>query len=122
MSDKTFTETLGVAPFDWWKALENPTAHAHEDLCERAMMWTTCACGNQCAIIPRKIFPKDSHSNGIPIDEELKDFGFDFYRSVDSCRWEDAKEFLRIIEARSTILIAEELAKLRSEPVTTAGA
>lgn len=115
MSDKTYAETRGEPPFDWWKALDNPTAFADNELAVKAGAWVTCACGNQCAIIPR-------FQDGQPKDDELDSLGMRFYAAVESGNWSLAKITLRQIESRSSFLISEELQILRSQPVTPAEA
>lgn len=107
MSDKTYSETVGEKPFDWWHALDHPQEFPPDYLADKAAEWTTCACGNQCAIIPRTTY-------GDPIDQLLMWSGAKFYSDVENQHWEDAKLTLRRIEARSAILIAEELAKLNA--------
>lgn len=123
MSDKTYSETQGVPAFDWWKALENPQNHSHWDLCALAQSWVTCACGNQCAIIPRDVHARYP---GQPVDEGLSALGIRFHSLVEGACWERAKGVLAEIEARSEILITDELAKrnagLRKENVTSDGA
>lgn len=115
MSDKTYAETQGEAPFDWWKAIDNPpriNSVAHELLMQKSKSWATCACGNQCAIIPRL----DDEDQGRPIDGKLLDLGARFHSYVVSCEWMRAKNILSLIEERSGILIAEELSKLNTAP------
>lgn len=108
--DKTYAETKGHAPFDWNKALDEalfqePDDATHHALSARAKAWTTCACGNACAIIPR-------YQSGSPKDDMLGDLGRHFFIRVFYRRWDDAKATLRRIEERSQALITEELAKL----------
>jgi len=105
MPDKTYSESQGVEPFDWWKALDNPEAHANDEisLAERSGSWATCACGNQCALIPRS----DGMYTGAPNDHDLFYLGIDFSDDVCNEDWESAKATLSAIEARSAVLIAE---------------
>jgi len=112
MADKTYAETMGAAPFDWWKALDNPPdlePAQHWVLMRRSADWVSCACGNQCAIIPRTNSPG---MIGVPVDQELRQLGYDFHANICRGGWGSAKSILKEIEARSTILIQEELAKL----------
>lgn len=108
--DKTFAETQGKPSFDWNLALANPPkidSEEHKQLVKLSGDWVTCACGNQCAIIPR--------SNGlVPDDKELNELGIDFCKSICFADWPLAKYILLQIEARSTILITQELAKLQN--------
>lgn len=120
-SPKTYAESQGQPPFDWLAALSRPCAEMTNkevsDMCELSLSWVTCACGNQCEIIPR--------SGNIPQDVELRASGSAFYgfiramasrvcwKNYDSAdKWRrEALETLRRIEARSAELIAEILTK-----------
>lgn len=108
--DKTYSETQKVAAFDWNKALDRailkePDLSTIQRLYNKASVWTTCACGNQCAIIPR--------NDGQPEDDDLRLLGLDFMYDVGVGDWKGAKLSLKAIEERSAILIAQELEKLR---------
>lgn len=108
--DKTYAETQGQPPFDWNQFLANPptlNSAVHGSARIRATDWVTCACGNQCAIIPRT----DTHA---PLDIALSNLGLNFCGQIDIGNWSGASRTLRAIEARSTVLIAEELAKLNA--------
>jgi len=110
--DKTFAETQGKPAFDWIKALNNPPKACSEEhiaLAAMARSWVTCACGNQCAIIPRRNI---DGVPGSPLDKDLRDLGVVFYTNVRMARWGEAKTTIIKIEARAEILIKEELAKL----------
>lgn len=107
MAYKTYSEACGLPSSDWWKALENPFAHEYSGLRDRAWIWTTCAVGNACAVIPRD-------ADGAPLDIGLNHLGTDFADAVEHCDFDKAKEILRAIEARSAILIAAELVKLNA--------
>lgn len=122
MSDKTYAETQGKAPFDWNRALDSAIAEEPDhitwrQLCHRAQDWVTCAVGNQCAIIPRC-----KSWRGQPYDDRLSNLGLRFFDAVEDRGWRSAKILLDNIEQRSAYLIKEELAKLRSETVATEGA
>lgn len=106
---KTYAEASHEKPFDWNKALDDAIADMPDDytFCEltnRASLWTTCACGNQCELIPR-------NSEGAPKDDRLRYLGIQFYESIEDMKPKRAKAILAQIEALSAILIAEELAK-----------
>lgn len=96
---KTYAETQNEKPFDWNKALAvEPTEDQWEDMKGMASNWVTCACGNQCDVIPRD-------KNGRPYDDELIDLGFRFLAYVEG-RWIKGCRFiLREIEERSAYLI-----------------
>lgn len=117
MSDKTFSETQGIAPFDWRHALTHPELHNYENLAHRSAGWVTCACGNQCAIIPRYSSTCSDGVEGMPMDDLLRSLGGQFYTHVAREGWDHAEAVLDEIESRSAIVIAEELAKLNAEPL-----
>ena len=102
---KTYSELKDVAPIDWNKQLDimisgegdNYQGMA-EQLTDRAGSWVTCACGNQCDIIPRR-------PDGQPFDELLASMGDTFYLFVKGEKWQDAKDLLFQIEERSELLI-----------------
>lgn len=120
--DKTYSEIKGHAPFDWNKWLDDaiektPDQDELHAAAIRAREWTTCACGNQCAVIPRR-------ASGEPIDEMLAGLGAAFYTKIHIAEgWpEDRKESLQYakyiltdIEVRSAIVIKETLAKLNTK-------
>lgn len=110
--DKTFAETKGAASFDWNKLLDDFIAGKDGDWDQAAILardWITCACGNQCAIIPR------FKGSGQPCDQALSDLGTSFFNHIISGHPKRAKRTLRKIEARSAQLIAIELAKLNGQ-------
>lgn len=114
---KSFAEASGEKPFDWNAVLAKPwTSYSWTELTElrnKARHWTTCACGSQCAIIPRS--PEiTSGGVGMPLDEKLANLGTRFYSLICHGEWRDAKLTLKQIERRSLILIKKELAKLPS--------
>lgn len=102
---KTYSETKGNEPFDW-RAFLNQEAISEadaDDAKRRAQSWVTCACGNQCVIIPRD-------SLGSPVDEILRKVGGDdgFYGAIKRQNWNQAKHFLDLIEIHSAYLIHKE--------------
>lgn len=62
--------------------------------------WVTCACGNQCVIIPR-------NDSGSPVDRKLFDLGVRFHRSVVRRDKKSALKILNKIEERSAYLIKQ---------------
>ena len=99
---KTYAESQDQEKFDWNKFLDqesfsNLDWNYAEEL---AQEWVTCACGNQCSIIPRD-------SIGAPIDEGLADLGVDFSDHIIQRNVELSKETLLKIEKRSAELILE---------------
>jgi hypothetical protein len=100
---KTYAQTEGRESFDWNKFLNR------EDISERewakadarAASWVTCACGNQCSIIPRE-------TNGMPKDKALLTLGGGeggFYTAIKNRDVESARHLLHMIELRSAFLI-----------------
>jgi hypothetical protein len=107
VSDKLrrYCETLGEEPFDWWKAFDTletagRASEYHYWLFSRASQWVTCACGNQCALIPRGF-------DGAPLDEKLAKLGIAFCGDVGWYNLHLARQTLRQIELRSAELLAE---------------
>lgn len=64
----------------------------------QAASWVTCACGNQCEIIPR-------NSVGCPEDAKLDTLGCQFYHDVSRLDVPKARKTLLAIEKRSLVLI-----------------
>jgi hypothetical protein len=102
MSKKTYSEKLGLEAFDWRIALSarNISDDAWEAYRLKAVDWTTCACGNQCDIIPRM-------NNGRPHDNILAELGgiHGFYDAISERDKESALDILEMIEIRSAYLI-----------------
>lgn len=110
-----YSVSQGKKETDWWaeltileqlkqKGQENWTKEEHikySELCSLAGQWVTCACGNQCSIIPRE--------HGVPNDHILFDEGINFSSHVDSLNVERAAETLERIEVRSERLIKQIL-------------
>jgi hypothetical protein len=74
------------------------------DLKQLAASWVTCACGNQCSIIPRSM-------SGMPSDIKLQKLGQKFFNLVETWRWSDALNTLEEIEVWSAQLIEKIRAK-----------
>ena len=112
---KTFAQTKGQA-FNWNKFLakrpSNYTQRQRNDAETKAGEWVTCACGNQCSIIPR------DDSDGEPQDPVLYKLGMEFSTDVsnandnldvgDSDTYKHARRTLAKIEKRSAFLIKQE--------------
>lgn len=108
---RTYAETQNAQPFDWWEFLDLADAgkieihsREHEIATGLAYSWTTCACGNQCSIIPRHT---EAHLAGAPKDDILRGHGSHFAYHIVRGIWPAARATLRAIEARSAQLIAE---------------
>jgi len=107
---QTYSETQGKESFDWNEFLnrENISEDAAEDARLRAKDWVTCACGNQCSVIPRD-------GEGQPDDYILRTLSAEvgFYGAIRKQNWEEAKNFLALIEIRSAYLIRKETEKVK---------
>ncbi len=108
----TYCNEISGKPINWNFFLNNcihrPDRVSQEDIKEYigySKRWTTCAVGNQCSVIPRRL------PHGYPCDSILTDLGFQFNDLVELNLWNEAKEVLKKIEARSAQLIAEINAK-----------
>lgn len=108
----TYSEDRSVPKFNWFKALEKANSlkannslpeSFSDELCKKANSWVTCACGNQCSMIPRSGF------DGKPSDETLAKLGLQFSRIIDREEYITAKLILEDIEKRSSFLIKEIL-------------
>lgn len=115
---KTYAETQGEEVFDWNAALQIPYSEMTDEKISKmedlSNDWVTCACGNQCEIIPRK-------DKGEPKDEYLVELGCAFYLQISNMRDNfnfgnklrfesnraEAIEILHKIELRSAELIKE---------------
>ena len=111
----TYSERRGKAPFDWHEFL-NRKSYSRKELneaVELSVSWITCACGNQCDVIPRDY-------DGKPFDDKLERLGFNFYMKIKEIRnvtivgnfeniennlKNDALKLLMNIERRSATLI-----------------
>ena len=70
--------------------------------------WVTCACGAQCAIIPR-------NTEGEPLDWELKQLGLAFHTAIDLENRSEAFDILMDIETRSIKLMNQINENLKTE-------
>ena len=98
-----YSETQGKPLTNWFSELDikikdKNAGTPHWKLLELSKDWVTCACGNQCDILPR-------YSHGMPIDIDLSDLGMDFYYAVRDGEWKEAIQILQRIERRSWHLI-----------------
>ncbi len=96
----SYQETVLGGDFDWFTALSQPhiNSAAWERLSILSSKWTTCACGNQCVIIPRDYC-------GNPLDSKLALLGVKFAQCVEARDAESALATLYAIEQRSAYLI-----------------
>lgn len=101
----TWAEENGRPPMNWYDFLA--TDHTEEEwqkASELSQSWVTCACGNQCASIPRANYDQANQCH--PIDRILTWLGVRFHWAV--CRKEvgKAKRILNAIERRSGQLLS----------------
>lgn len=73
--------------YDWPQIIDDLEAGLYDreqkhEVCYAAGQWVTCACGNLCFDIPR------SFRTGMPIDDELKMLGGQFYIDIDMLCWD----------------------------------
>jgi len=97
---KIYSESEGKTPFNWFEALNSENIDWNL-LCDLSSSWVTCACGNQCAIIPRHYF------DGEPVDKILNNLGYDFNEVISERQPIKALNILAKIEIRSAELIKE---------------
>lgn len=114
---KRYSEVRGRPPIDWNDRIkkmadgivkEHSAEHAHYR--SDSGSWVTCACGNQCNIIPRHKSSK-YHNEGTPLDNILETLGVDFHRAIQNFNPKVAGQVLERIEERSAYLIKEILKK-----------
>lgn len=107
--EKVYAETRGAKRFNWFEELAKrikKNSGPIVKLSKKAESWTTCACGNQCAALPRD-------DGGEPLDGELSDLGVQFFSKVSMAQWHDALDILKQIEVRSfTLLMEQDIEKL----------
>lgn len=106
--EELYTEAEGKAPFDWNKALNAPLITNWVEMHHLSGSWVTCACGNQCAIIPRD-------TDGEPRDGRLSELGYLFHDYINARNAPKAKETLAQIETRSAGIINKILKTTKDE-------
>lgn len=103
IATETYAQQHGKQPFDWNAALSDPPDEYDwtklDHLYNLAADWVTCACGNQCAVLPRDW-------NGCPRDLMLAHLGDEFMHCISDRDWPQARTTLARIEARSAELLA----------------
>lgn len=102
---KTYAEENEEEPFDWNQWLEDAMQGKHsfadwEEANELAEDWVTCACGNQCKLIPRT-------SAGEPLDDMLIRLGVQFSSHIRNLEYVKAKKTLAAIERRSAQILTK---------------
>ena len=98
----TYAEAKARPPFDWNAFLATEQSGTEWGIAANlASSWVTCACGNQCAALPRD-------SGGQPKDMVLRRLGMKFMKAIDSAERDKARFVLAEIEARSAVLLAAQ--------------
>lgn len=112
---KTYVETQREKPINWFEELQKATSLKEiRTLKHLSGSWVTCACGNQCEVIPRD-------GLGEPRDEILAELGYEFHQIVNGmldskvAKYKEKVEFYREsaietlhkIEKRSAVLIRQ---------------
>ena len=99
---KTYTEHKGKESFDW-NAFLNKETYTLEELINAKMLansWITCACGNQCEIIPR-------NETGSPCDIILYELGLDFSYAISESIPHNC--FINIVNKNESFIIITQL-------------
>ena len=102
MEKKTYAESVGEKPFNWFEVLDNSQGKTIDwrELYNLSKRWVTCACGNLCDVIPRI-------EGGMPFDPRLQRLGMRFNDAIYNADRKEALIVLREIENRSIELIKE---------------
>lgn len=107
---KSFAATSRKTPIDWFKRLSNRRTISKAQITswsKDSKSWVTCACGVQCAIIPRG-------ESGRPHDDKLAELGGKFHVQIEYGNPQKALSVLKRIEKRSLELINMEVKKIES--------
>lgn len=103
----TYASTNGKKDFDWNAyldaciLLEVPATH---DMVIKSQSWVTCACGNQCAALPRV--------DGKPKDRKLAKLGMDFMRYMQLSEMKPTEAHSHLVNAKNTLHEIELRAEL----------
>ena len=99
---ETYSAFMHEDGFDWneFLSLDYISDGQWRDAVELANDWVTCACGNQCATIPR-------NKSGRPNDEKLMRLGAKFWEDISRREYgmAEARTGLLAIENRSAYLM-----------------
>ncbi len=97
---RTYAESKGKKPFDWNEFLSRDkyTEEEWKAAMKLSYSWITCACGNQCDIIPRR-------ESGAPEDCKLWELGDRFSTALENEEIYEAVRLLNRIEKRSADII-----------------
>ena len=98
-------KNLKFDPKNWdWYAFLDASEGIKEDYSieasNEANRWTTCACGQVCNVLPKSLY-------GAPKDREARYLGLDFNAQIQDENWDEAKETLDEIEARTIFLLKQ---------------
>ena len=98
-------KNLKFDPENWdWYAFLDASEEIKEEFSEDAIVfaksWITCACGQICNVLPKTVF-------GSPSDRRARYLGLDFNSQIQDENWDEAKETLDEIEARTIFLLKQ---------------
>jgi hypothetical protein len=112
----TYTETQGAPVFDWhaFLAKQSHTDDEWQLAYNLAGGWVSCACGSQCAALPR-------NEVGAPEDLILYELGTLFSINILNHNIEGAQAMLGFIEQRSALLLTVQAALTGKECNNCAG-
>ena len=105
----TYTEKNNEESFDWNAFLNKKeiTQNEWEYASLISSQWVTCACGNQCDLIPRYQHNESSFdSKGTPKDNILRALGLEFNELIRLQNIGLSKLVLATIEKRSAFILA----------------
>ena len=131
-SHKSYCEASGRTPFNWGRFLRRKryTVAELEKARRLSGEWVTCACGNQCDVIPRNTIGEERYlanryvSKNEPLDDQLGDLGMQFHQAIVNLQVDietprpflrsrnKAASILRRIERRSAKLVRAYYASL----------
>ena len=112
---KTYAETHSKWIYDWPQIIDDLEHDRYDDegkfeVYDAASNWPTCACGNQCAALPRD-------EEGCPVDKVMEKLGGQFFWSIGSLMASStklqrevhasrARHYMGLIEDRARKLLA----------------
>jgi len=101
---KTETKKFDPSNWDWFAYLdadEDTKEKYWGEAIDKSSNWVTCACGQLCDALPR------DNDTRAPEDDILSNLGVDFDQEIQSGDWDEARDVLFKIEARTTELLEQ---------------
>lgn len=106
----SYCEKRHCTPFDFTAYLTDPDPKPTDmaRAIDAAARWTTCACGNLCARIPRRTSEAATTMGleGAPEDDRLRFLGTMFYDAIKNANRARALELLQAVEVRAGEILA----------------